>query len=530
MASQDHLHRLIRSMSVAEKRYYKLHTARHSTGDMTKQHALFDAIAAMPAYDLAKLRRQFAGASFMRRLPIAKRRLYEAVLDSLDAMHANSSVDDKLRRMLHHAELLHKRALYADAAKVLRSAERLASTHQRHALLLQIAEAKRRELEQSHYAGCSSITLAKELQQRAEWCHAWQQADQLWALKGEVFMLLYANGQAPGPKEKEQAKALAEHELMRPMTPLAGPGSRFLHHHSRSALAYMRNDLPACEAELESCHQVLRQHPHCFVDEQAMLLGVMGNIAHVRMRQGKHRQALEGFRQFRKMPLLLPKSPSPDLEMKLFVMGTSLHLSVLAVQGEFEAAAKLLPQLETGLQRFGDLLGPVRHAELALQASYTNLGAGHPDTALRWCNRMLGTPGLARHRELYALGRMLNLMCLVDLRKTDLLNYVLRNAQRVIARKGTPYALELALNRHAADLARWGTGTQLQRAADALASALEETLAGSPQEATVLDHLDLISWVKAKIHGSDFQAQVRTEWKTRAKARQPQGPRTRRAA
>ncbi len=499
-------------MSIAEKRYFKLHTARHSTGEKSKQHALFDAIAAMPAYDAAKLRKQFAGAAFMRRLPIAKRRLYEAVLDSLDAMHANSSVDDRLRRMLHHAELLHKRALYADAAKVLRSAERLAHGHQRHALLLQIAEAKRQGLEQSHYAGCSSEALAKEQEQRADWCLAWQQADQLWTLKGEVFMLLYANGQALGPKEEEQAKTLSDHALLRAAAPLAGPKASFLHHHARSALAYMRKDLPACEVELESCYQVLRKDPDVFADDQAMLLGVMGNLAHVRMRQGKYHQALEGFRQFRKMPLLLPRSPSPDLEMKLFVMGTSLHLSVLAVQGEFKAAAELIPQLEAGLQRFGDLLGPIRHAELTLQASYAGLGAGKPDMALRWVNRMLGTTGVADHRELYALGRMLNLMCLVDLRKTDLLDYVVRNAQRVIARRGTPYSLELVLNKHAADLARCKTDAQHAVAAEALVSALGEALAASPRETTVLDHLDLISWAEAKAHGSDFAQAVRQKW------------------
>ena len=38
-------------MSRAEKRYFKLHTSRHLVAGHSNHQALFDAIAAMPAYD-----------------------------------------------------------------------------------------------------------------------------------------------------------------------------------------------------------------------------------------------------------------------------------------------------------------------------------------------------------------------------------------------------------------------------------------------------------------------------------------------
>ena len=80
----------------------------------------------------------------------------------------------------------------------------------------------------------------------------------------------------------------------------------------------------------------------------------MGNLAHVRMRLGRHQEALDGFREFRKIPLMMATVPSPDLEMKLFVMGSSLELSVLSAKGEFGKAVEHLTALEAGLEQFGD--------------------------------------------------------------------------------------------------------------------------------------------------------------------------------
>lgn len=137
----------------------------------------------MPAYDEKAIRKRFAGAAFMRRFSITKRRLYETVLASLDAFHADSSIDDKLRRMLHHVELLHRRALYADAVKVLRGARTLARAHDRQALLLQVAEWERRAMERCNYSGVTAADLATRAGSVAGVADEWQEVDRLWQIK-----------------------------------------------------------------------------------------------------------------------------------------------------------------------------------------------------------------------------------------------------------------------------------------------------------------------------------------------------------
>lgn len=529
--AQDHVHRLIHSMSRAEKRYFKLHTSRHLVAGHSNHQELFDAIAAMPSYDETALHKRFAGAAFMRRFSITKRRLYETVLASLDAFHADSSIDDKLRRMLHHVELLHRRALYADAAKVLRGARVLARANDRQAMLLQVAEWERRAMERNNYSGITAADLAALARSVADVADEWQEVDRLWQVKSASFLLIYRSGQAPGPKELEQLGALAQEPLLADGVRLHSARARFLHHHVRSALAYTQNDLPTCEVQLVACADVLRKEQKHFAVEPDLMLGVMGNLAHVRMRLGRHQEALDGFREFRKIPLMMATVPSPDLGMKLFVMGSSLELSVLSAKGEFAKAVEQLTALEQGLDRFGDRASTVRRAELALQAAYVCFGAGEHDRALRWCNRMLNEQGLERHTELHALGRMLNLAVLVELGKEELLAYLVRNTQRALKQHGGPFTLESVLLEHAQKLARPATADHRK---DLWQNLLTELLctAKEPHERSVMEQIDLITWARAQVEEMDFAELVREQWgaSTKAMGPKPKKSRGRKAA
>jgi len=393
----------------------------------------------------------------------------------------------------------------------------LARAHDQQALLLQVAEWERRAMERCNYSGVTAADLATRAGSVAGVADEWQEVDRLWQIKSASFLLIYRSGQAPGPKELEQLEALALEPLLAGGAQLHSARARFLHHHVRSALAYAQNELIACEQQLAACTDVLRKEQKHFQEEPDLMLGVMGNLAHVRMRLGRHQEALDGFREFRKIPLMMATVPSPDLEMKLFVMGSSLELSVLSAKGEFVKAEEHLAALEEGLGQFGDRASTVRRAELALQAAYVSFGAGDYDRALRWCNRLLNEKGIEAHTELHALGRMLNLVVLVELGKEDLLAYLVRNTQRALKLHGGPFALELVLLDHAQALAKPSAtkhGKDLwQNLWQELVSTTKE-----PRERSVMDQIDLISWARAKAEDRGFAELVKEQWSASAKA------------
>jgi len=496
-------------MTRPEKRYFKLYISRHASSGEGNHGILFDAISKMEHYDEAALRDRYADKGFMRRFSITKRRLYEALLDSLDAFHAESSVDAKLQRSLHHVEILNQRALHADAAKVLRSVRTMARDHDRQPVLLQVAEWERRLMERSNYAEVSDSDLLQREKQVAEVLKEWEEVDRLWQLKSHSFRMIFRNGQAITGPEKAVLEELRAHPLLADGVDLLTARARFLQHHVRSALAYAANDLEECESQLALNMELLRDEQDRFKDEPDLLLGVMGNLAHVRMRLGKHREAVEGFHAFRRVPLLMASAPSADLEMKLFMLGSSLKLSLHTASGEFQEALAEVEVVENGLERIGEPTSRIRRSELYLQVGYACFGAGRHDLALRWCNRVLNEKGIEDHAEIHAIARVLNLMTLLELGKTDLLPYILRNMQRSLRSQDRPNGslmimLEFSRDRlHQSERAR----PHFQELVDQL-EALSEQTSGM----ATLDQVDLLSWALAKSQGRSFGEVVRERW------------------
>src|ERR1051326_780485 len=125
----DALFRLIRSMSKSEKRHFKLYASRHSVAE-NNYIKLFDAIDRQRQYDENSILKKFEKQTLVNRFPITRNRLYETVLRSLDAFHSQSSTDAQLKRDLHFAEILYKKSLYDQCARVLASAKRVAERHE----------------------------------------------------------------------------------------------------------------------------------------------------------------------------------------------------------------------------------------------------------------------------------------------------------------------------------------------------------------------------------------------------------------
>lgn len=101
----ENLHQLIHSLSKPEKRYFK-YSSRHIIGEQNNYVKLFDAIDKQKVYDEAILLKQFKKEIFIRQFSIAKSRLYDAILRSLDAYNSDSSIDSQLKNMLHYAKIL----------------------------------------------------------------------------------------------------------------------------------------------------------------------------------------------------------------------------------------------------------------------------------------------------------------------------------------------------------------------------------------------------------------------------------------
>lgn len=510
----DHVHRLIRSMTRPEKRYFKLYVGRHMLNGQSHYSDLFDAISAMEQYDERALHVRFAGAPFLRRFTVIKHRLYDTILASLEAFHADSSVDERLRRSLHQVEILFQRGLNKDAERMLRNVRQMAGLHGKLGARLEVIEWERRLMERANYAGTDEAELTAWAQEARALRTEWDELDQLWDMKARSFMLLYRRGRARDERTVHELEALAEHPLLQASNVAASPRAAFMRDHIRGAIAFAMNDLATCEQCLLRNDALLEEHAVRFKDEPNLRLSVMSNLAFVRVRAGKHAEALEGLKQVKRLPLQMSEAPNADLEVKIFSMTSNLELTILCRMGEFEKAAEKLAGIEDAMARYQASLSGIRMAGIRFQGAWACFGAGRMEEAAKWCNALLNERGAEEHEEIFALGRVLRVLIMLASGKEDLLRYEVRNLERFLKAHGRYHRFEQAVVQYVR--ARTAEpGAAAGRAAILLRTL--ETLGSDPLEAAPFDTMDLRCYAESVVSGQRMSdvAKARLEHKQR---------------
>lgn len=156
----DHLFKLIKSLTKSEKRNFKLYVNRIGGGENTKFLTLFDAIEKQKVYneeDILKKNKEIKATQ----LSNLKANLNKNLLVSLRLMAQQTDVDIMLRQQLDFSKILYNKALYRQSLITLNKAKQQALGLNREILFFEMVEFEK--LIESQYVTRSIETRAEEL-------------------------------------------------------------------------------------------------------------------------------------------------------------------------------------------------------------------------------------------------------------------------------------------------------------------------------------------------------------------------------
>lgn len=506
--AQDHLHRLVRSMTAAEKRYYKTNVARQvSEGSEALHNRLFDAIGAMEHYDEALILERFKDTSIAHHFPITKRRLYESVLRYLSSYHLEGSIDAKLHRGLHQVEVLHGRTLYDDAAKVLHGIRRLATEHQRFVVLQAVMEWERKLVECNNYTQLDEHALQRMTAESEHVLEQQRTLNILWDLKSKVFLHLYHEGRVRDDHDRHTLQQLLQHPHLQQTGAPTGAHARFLFHHIHGAAAFSMGDVPSCMHHLEHNLELLSEERHLFKGDPNLIISVLSNLIYVCVQAGRYARASTLLKRFRTIPSEWAMPETEDLELKLFSTTTSLELSIHLRTGNMEHALELVPVVMRGLERHEQRISPLRKAAFHYQLAYVYFSCGRFEEALHWTNVLLASGRSVEKSDAMLYGRYLYLVLLLETGKHDLLVFAIRSTERLLKSKGQHLygnsllgLLKGLLRARSADLRRAAFGAFAEQM---------RALLSDPKEQAVFDHFDPLAWAESHSEGGSFSARIK---------------------
>ncbi len=499
----DSLFRLIRSMSKSEKRHFKLYASRHSVEE-NNYLKLFDAIDSQKSYDEDAILKKFSKEAFTNRFPITKKRLYETVLRSLDAFHSQSSIDAQLKRELHFAEILYKKSLYNQCAKVLTSARHTALKHEKHSSLAEIHHWQKKLIEKDNYLGHDDRSVAQMLHEDVMIADRMKDFNEYWNIKSRLFLLLNKQGKVRNNKELNNFKKIIDNTLLKNEGKAQSHEARYLFNHIYSAYHFGTGDYKSSYRFLKRNMELIEANPAAFKEEPNIYFSVLTNLIYVSTSLKRYDEVFELMKKLKAIPETLDTSRNEDLEIKLFSSAYSIEITLYNTLSEFEKSITLVPGIEKGLDRFGEKINRLRKAYFYFNIAVAYFGAEKYSAALRWTNRLFSEPNIDENQDIYCFARILNLIIHIELQNDDVIPYILTSTSRYLKTRNRVYKFETVFLEFIEQLIRLDKKNDITVIYKKLLGNLKK-LSTDPFEKTVFEYFDFIAWCKSKTEHVSFR-------------------------
>jgi len=503
----DQLHQLIKSLTKGEKRYFKLYSSRHTIGEKNNYQIIFDAIDKQKTYDEDLILKKFKNEAFVNKFSITKNRLYETILKSLDAFHANSSIEAQLKRQIHCAEILYKKSLYKQSAKQLRSAKKVAYKYEKHTSLLEIFMWEKLLIEKDNYTSTGPEELAEILDQDQLILDKIKNYSQFWNIKSRLFQILHQQGRARSADELSRFKDIIDNTLLASEDRALYFETQYLYNHIYSGYYFGAGDYPRSYDHLTKLVKHIEGNRDKFKEEPNIYFSVLTNIIYVGSQLEAYREVFEYLEKLRSLPETLLLNTNEDLDIKLFSSTNSIELTLYAITGQFDKGIELVPQIEEGFRIYGEKINSVRRAYLEANIAILFFCNEDYNQALKWSNQLLNNADIDKTLDIFCFTQIINLLIHLELGNKRLAPYALKSAQRYLQTRNRVYRFESVMLSFINQVLKSKSDKHLSELYVELAADLKE-LESDPFEKAAFEYFDFVSWVQSKIDNQSYKEVV----------------------
>ncbi|MEM9822066.1 MAG: hypothetical protein AAF985_13380 [Bacteroidota bacterium] len=260
MKNGDDLHKLIHSLSKAEKRYFKMQAVQHTKKEQNNYVLLFDAIERQSVYNEDKLCRKLSRYAFSKNLSKTKYLLFELILRTMQQLHLGRTVRSEIAALLESIELLYRKTNYEQTYNLIIKAKKLALKNELYPQLLSISNWERRVhpyLRKEIQTARTLIEQYRELSRKVDVEHQY-------TLLFEEMQQWYDNGLYLQTSDDSfnRFKELASHQLLSKLPEDASFLSSIYYYRTRALIAVAENNFSKALTSLNTIKKLWERHVH----------------------------------------------------------------------------------------------------------------------------------------------------------------------------------------------------------------------------------------------------------------------------
>lgn len=501
---KDQLFTLIKSLTKAEKRSFKLYANRFQSGEDPKFIQLFDVLDRLSEYNEEQILRRLPDVK-KRHLANLKRHLYKQVLISLRLIHIKKNIDIQIRERLDFARILYGKGMYMQALKLLDRIKQIALEHHQDILHLEILEFEKL-IEARHITRSRSVANRMEdlLEESSRRSYVTHTTSRFSNLNIQIQGWYIEHGHVKGEEDLTEVKAyydsiFPEKIELKQLTFF----EKINLYQSEMWYHYIRLDFSTCLEKTLSWVRLFDQFPQ--MQEKDPDLNMRGLyyllIFYFFLKDRKSFETtLQNFEEFIGR---YEENFNANSQMIAFVYLYLSKLNYHFLTGKFKEGLGLIPEIEAAIKTYQDHTDTHRILLFHYKIGYLYFGCGNYEKALEYLNKITVLQTGFLREDLHYNARLLHLLCHYEIGNYDLLDYLIPSVQRSLDK--------------AREKSEWQTATlqflrELLKTAPAnvRSSFLQfrqqmEKLSANPFEQKEILYLDIPSWVESHLQQCTIQ-------------------------
>lgn len=487
MRPQNDLHSLIKSMTKAEKRHFKLSATLNSRNGSSNYLQLFDAIDKQSAYDETKLRKKFANQAFGKRFPTTKYLLTELILKELRLFNNGKTPQKELENKLEEIEILYQRGLYRQGKKLLDKAKLKATKLEMLPFLKKILSWEKRFLvhlapKKLNQAFCRLNRETIQLNKKLEICTWYQEV-----LDQATF--LYRTCQ--NPDLVTDAKGLQDslqHKRMMDISLAPTFEAKVTFHEIYAIYNLTFGTMESCFEHFAEIQKLWEQHPDKIdiLKESYLRTGIYF------LKTGIHSMQQDGLKE---MILNLKSVLEQDHSRfrKQYFELVMLEFNYELYSGNLKACHKLITQVITQLESDLRVLDQFQIINVYFHLGVYNFITQNYNESLDWLDKTLEFENSGLYPEVMAIARLIRIPAQFELKHYFLLEYELRNTKRYLVKKQRYGSLEKLIFKQVRKCLSFSTEKEVDAALEEL-KAMPECRKQSAEQPVPFDKSVIISY------------------------------------
>ncbi|MFH1320652.1 MAG: hypothetical protein ABII90_08370 [Bacteroidota bacterium] len=503
MKSSENLFHLIKSLDQTEKSYFKKFASQHCNDEKPNYLKLYTAINKQKKFNEDEIIKQFSGQIWVKNFSREKNYLYNLILKSLRNYHAESSADMQIKGLLQDIEILYKKALYKQCAKLIAKAKKIAKNFEKQSLLLEIIKWEKL----IYFSGKIADYLQNVINDEGQILKLINEKHQHHQLLSRFYDLTKNESLIRTRKDVELIKEIFKHPLVKGYEMPQSIEAKLLYYNIYSAFFHVigeyRSGYYFCEkwiVLLESHPALINENPINYINALNYYLFTLDNNSEA---------FFSNLQKLKEIPEKFHRARNKRIEAAINTRYYNIFLALHNQTGNFKKSIALIPEIKKCLTLFRGKMNKYYELMLHLRIANAYFALKDYTNALYWLNPIMKDKGKDGRQDLYGFAMILNL---IIYHEQSFDNYKMHdNFEKLII---TTYSFFLKRNRiydfeyrvinfFKEQIRNISTNKDLVKALIPLKKELSERLK-APFERKALEYFDFISWMESKIENKSM--------------------------